>query len=91
MFAGLALPLPALRAQIVAAVDVIVHVARGIDGRRVVTAVAEVDGARPVSARGLAPVRTLLGWRSDGLVPVNVPVRPPRRAGVDVESAWRAC
>ena len=55
MFGGVALPLPAIRAQVAAAVDAIVHVARGRDGRREIVAVAEVDatgaGVRPLLAR----------------------------------------
>jgi Flp pilus assembly CpaF family ATPase len=84
LLGGLALPLTAIRAQLAAAVDAVVHVGRGDDGRRVVLSVAEVesDGAR---------VRTLLARRGAELVPVNAPRRPARRTAVDLAAAWFAC
>jgi pilus assembly protein CpaF len=42
LLGGLDLPLPAVREQISGAIDLLVHVARGIDGHRRVVAVAEV-------------------------------------------------
>ena len=45
LFAGSALPLPAIRTQIAGAIDVVVQVARASDGARRVVAVAEVDDA----------------------------------------------
>src|SRR5207253_1740038 len=44
LMAGFDLPLRAIREQIVSALDVIVHMDRAYDGRRVVTAVSEVQG-----------------------------------------------
>ena len=44
LMAGFELPMRAIRDQIAAAIDVIVHVDRMPDGKRVVTAVAEVQG-----------------------------------------------
>src|ERR1700737_1429946 len=41
---GFELPMGAIRDQIAAALDIIVHVDRMPDGRRVVTSVAEVQG-----------------------------------------------
>jgi pilus assembly protein CpaF len=42
--AGFDLPVKAIREQIAAAIDIIIHVDRLPDGRRVVTAVSEVQG-----------------------------------------------
>src|SRR4051794_36434854 len=44
LMAGFDLPVKAIREQIAAAIDIIVHVDRLPDGRRVVTAVSEVQG-----------------------------------------------
>ena len=44
LMAGYELPMRAIRDQIAAAIDIIVHVDRTPDGRRVVTAVTEVQG-----------------------------------------------
>jgi pilus assembly protein CpaF len=44
LMAGFDLPLRAVREQIVSALDVIVHMERGHDGRRVVTAISEIQG-----------------------------------------------
>ena len=57
LLAGVGLPLGAVRAQLAAAVDAVVHVARGANGARRVTAVAEV-GAATADADSL-PVRLL--------------------------------
>ena len=53
LLAGVGLPLDAIRAQIRAAIDAVVHVARRPDGRRSVEAVAEVAG--PTLLRMLYP------------------------------------
>ena len=84
--AGVALPLPAVRAQLGAAVDAVVQVARGRDGRRQIVVIAELTQARHPSAR-------VLFVRNDegelvGRVP---PTRGARRPGVDVEGEWHAC
>lgn len=49
LLAGVALPLDAVRDHLAAAVDLVVHIAKGRDGRRTVTEVAEVrpPGADP--------------------------------------------
>ncbi len=82
LFAGVALPVSAVRSQIAAAIDAVVHVGRSAEGGRVVLAVAEVapDGRA---------VRVVLG-RDDGrLVPIAEPTRPARRPGVDLLEEWR--
>jgi pilus assembly protein CpaF len=85
MYSGVGLPLPAIRAQLASAIDVIVQVARGAHGRREVSVVAEV-------VPGRAPhVRPLLVREDSRLVRVHAPRRPERRTGVDLEEVWRAC
>jgi pilus assembly protein CpaF len=80
-FAGVALPLPAVRAQLAAAIDVVIHVGRGAGGRRAIGAVAEVAGnGRDAHA--------LLERRSGRLVRTGTPQRPPRRAEVDLLRLW---
>ncbi|WP_114970029.1 ATPase, T2SS/T4P/T4SS family [Rhodoferax ferrireducens] len=44
LMAGMDLPLPAIRDQVVSAVDIIIQQARMVDGRRVVTSIVEVTG-----------------------------------------------
>ena len=44
LMAGFELPVKAIREQIASAIDIIIHVDRLPDGRRVVTAVSEVQG-----------------------------------------------
>lgn len=60
LLADVAIPLTAVRQQIAAAVDVVVHVARRAGGRRAVVEVAEV-GDRAPSTRRLADERGVLG------------------------------
>lgn len=69
LMAAEGVPLAALRAQVTAAVDVVVHVVRDADGRRRIGEVAEVVGPDEV---------TVLA--RDGQV-VGRPVRPARRGG----------
>jgi pilus assembly protein CpaF len=82
MFAGAGLPVEAIRNQIAAGVDGVVHVGRDRAGRRRVLAVAEVDP----DGRG---VRTLLRRDRDRIVPVGVPRRPARRSA-DAAEVWAA-
>jgi pilus assembly protein CpaF len=81
LLGGVALPLPAIRAQIGAAVDGVVHVRRTGDGARVVTALAEVDPT------GTATV-PLLERDGDTLRVCATPTRPARRLGVDLREMW---
>jgi pilus assembly protein CpaF len=63
LMAEVALPIAAVREQIAASLDLVVHVARDVDGRRKVVAVAEVaphDGG-PSRTRPLADARTVVG------------------------------
>jgi pilus assembly protein CpaF len=80
-FAGVALPLPALRAQLAGALDAIVYVGRASDGRRAIESVAEV------SASG-REVRTLMRRAGGRLVPVGMPAREPRRHEVELREVW---
>jgi Flp pilus assembly CpaF family ATPase len=85
LFSGVALPLAAVRAQLAAAIDAIVQVARGEHGRREIVTVAEVQPGRVPQARALL---TRVG---PAVEPMNAPTRPPRRRGVDLEEVWHAC
>ncbi len=82
LFAGVALPVSAVRSQIAAAIDAVVHVGRSPDGGRVVLAVAEV------AADGRA-VRVVLARDHGRLVPKATPARPARRPAVDLVQEWR--
>jgi pilus assembly protein CpaF len=77
LFAGVALPLPAVRSQIVSAIDGVVFVRRTANGTRRVDAIAEVEPGR-TDAEPL--VRTLFERRDGALVAVAEPDRPARRA-----------
>jgi pilus assembly protein CpaF len=72
LMAGAGLPLAAVRQQVGAAVDLVIHVARGHGGERRVVAVAEVQPGDPPATRRLA----------DGQTITAAPTRPARRAGV---------
>jgi pilus assembly protein CpaF len=80
-FAGVALPLPAVRAQLAAAIDVVIHVGRGASGRRAIGTVAEV-------AHNGRDAHALLERRAGRLVVTGTPQRPPRRAEVDLFGLW---
>jgi pilus assembly protein CpaF len=73
LLGGLDLPLSAVREQIAGAVDLLVHVARGLDGRRRVVGVAEVadDPDDPRRVRTIADADRV----DEGLL------RPARRTG----------
>jgi pilus assembly protein CpaF len=88
LLAGVALPLPAVRSQIASAIDAIVQVERGSKGRRVVTAVAEVDESRTSRA---PRVRPLLARCGEQIVAVEVPRRAPRRHATDLVEEWKQC
>ena len=74
LYAGVGLPLDAVRRQLAAAVDLVVHVARLADGRRRVVEVAEVGSAADLFGAG-PRVRVIAD--SDGIV---APPRRPARA-----------
>ncbi|MBV9951807.1 MAG: CpaF family protein [Acidimicrobiia bacterium] len=80
LMADVALPLAAVREQLAASLDLVVHVARAVDGSRRVIAVAEVEphDGRPARTRLLADGRTVL----------DQPRRPSRSSGV--EAVWEA-
>jgi pilus assembly protein CpaF len=82
LLSGVALPIAAIRSQLAAAIDAIVQVARGHDGRREVVAVAELVPGRVPRAR------MLLGR---GGTRVDPPTRPVRRGDANLEEVWRAC
>ncbi len=86
LFAGVALPLVAVRAQIASAIDAVVQVTRGNEGRREVVAVSELMAG----GRGRA-VRPLLLRAGRHLARVEPPTRAPRRGVVDLEEVWRSC
>jgi Flp pilus assembly CpaF family ATPase len=88
LLAGVALPLHAVRAQVSAAVDAIVQVARGEGGARVVVAVAEVGVAADSDGDR---VRLLLASKNGKVVAIDPPTRPARRAGFDLEEVWCQC
>lgn len=90
LMADVDLPLDAVREQLHAAVDLVVHLARWPDGRRRVVSVAEVmspgdessgGASRPTGAR--ARVRSL----AQGDAVIALPRRPPRSAAAPPPSA----
>ncbi len=87
LFAGVGLPITAVRSHIAAAIDVVVFVTRSADGTRRIDHVVEVD--RPTS-RG-HQVRPVLSCIGGELQPAEVPARPARRPGHDLAAAWRRC
>jgi pilus assembly protein CpaF len=74
LMAGVGLPLDAVRAQLVAAIDAVVFVARRTGGGRRVEAVGQVE----VQA-GPPRLRPLFVRRGTALVPLGPPSRPTRR------------
>jgi pilus assembly protein CpaF len=80
MFAGVGLPVDALRSQLLSAVDLVVHMARR-DGRRVVETIGEVCAPE----RGGLEIRPRFDRSVGGLVEVATPGRVllPRARGID--------
>jgi pilus assembly protein CpaF len=85
LFAGVALPLAAVRHQIAAAIDAVVFVARGADGSRAVEAIAELG---PDLGRRATCIRNLFERRDGALVGIAPPARAARRPGVDLAQSW---
>jgi len=87
LLAGVGLPLPAIRAQVAAAIDAVVFLARREGGERRVESIAEVERTR----RGELAARTLFG-RVDGVLqPIESPLRPSRSPGHSMADAWASC
>jgi pilus assembly protein CpaF len=87
LLAGSGLPLAAVRAQMGASLDVVVHVARRADGARRIDAIAEIR------APGAADIATapLFVRRNDVLTPRGHPSRRPRRADAPpIHTGWFA-
>jgi len=78
LFGGSALPLVAVRDQIVSCIDVVVFVARR-EGRRVVTEITEVVGAEESTESASPSTRALARLDGASLVIVGAPARPARR------------
>ena len=90
LLGGVALPLAAVRAQLVAAVDAIVQVARGATGRRCVVAVAEIATARgPRWAGGAA--RCCAATGDELVAPWTPPRGRPGEPASTSEEAWQSC
>jgi pilus assembly protein CpaF len=79
------LPLPAVRRQLVSAIDAVVQVRRGRDGRRTIVAVAELGDGRG------ARTQRLLTRVDDRLIVCSAPTRPARRPEVDLAREWTSC
>ncbi len=87
LMAGVGLPLVAVRSQIGAAVDAIVHVSRHANGARRVEAIGELADGHDV-----LDVCPLFERRGGELAPAGTPARPPRRTGVPAPDAgWFRC
>jgi pilus assembly protein CpaF len=87
LMAGAGLPLVAVRSQIGAAIDAVVHVTRSALGARRVEAIGELGaGAEALD------VRPLFERRGGDLVSAGAPARPARRAGTPPpQPRWFAC
>ena len=96
LMAGMDLPSRAIREQIVAALDLIVHLERSEDGRRRVTHVAEVvgmEGQTPLlqelhrfERRGIERGRVVGEFNATGIVPQCASAL--RERGADLPTAW---
>ena len=87
LMAGAALPLVAVRSQIGAAIDAVVHVTRSVRGSRRVEAIGELGAASDA-----LDVRPLFERRGGDLVPAGAPTRPARRPGTPApDRGWFSC
>ena len=87
LLAATGLPLAAVRAQMSAALDAVVFVARRRGGVRRVEQIAEV-----VPGPDGPATRPLYRWHDAGLAPVAAPTHAARRPDVDpVDAEWFAC
>lgn len=87
LLAGVGLPLPAVRTQMGAAIDGVVHVARGRSGARRVEAIGELR-----SADGELGVRPLFSRDATDLVARGAPHDGPRRpSAAPIDERWFAC
>jgi pilus assembly protein CpaF len=87
LLAGVGLPLRAVRAQIAAALDAVMFVARGPGGARRVEHVVEL-----VPGIEGPEVRALFARRDGALVPVVAPSRLPRRTDAPpLDAGWWPC
>jgi pilus assembly protein CpaF len=94
LLADSGLPLGALRTQLAASIDAVVHVARRRDGVRRVEAIAEVAELAddPDTGGRHRRVVPLFAFTDGALTPVARPARPARRPGVvPVDARWFAC
>jgi pilus assembly protein CpaF len=83
----IALPLAAVRRQVTSALDAVIQVRRGRDGRRSVVAVAELQRGSVSGAR----TRPLLARVDGRLRAVASPGRPARRIETDLGQEWQTC
>ncbi len=87
LLAGVGLPLPAIRAQVAAAIDAVVHVTRRDGGERRIECIAEV-----ARSRGSAPAtHPLFARRGGALRAVDAPEREARAPGHSIAGAWTSC
>ena len=87
LMAGAGLPLVAVRSQIGAAIDAVVHVTRSLAGARRVEAIGEL-----ATDADVLDVRPLFERRGGDLVSAGAPARAPRRPGTpSPEARWFAC
>jgi pilus assembly protein CpaF len=83
-----AIPRESLRTLLASALDAVVHLRRGPDGRREVAAVAEVDDGEDPGSRPVA-TRPLFSREGPGLRPRRRPDRPARRADAPpLDDGW---